>query len=81
MHGRGTLFQNNGISYIGEFKHGMMDGKGRLTEKDGSYFDGYWRRGEMSGAGTRYYARKKRTRRESWYKGKLVKILTDVKFK
>ena len=58
-----------------------MDGKGKLTERDGSYFDGYWRRGEIIGAGTRYYASKGRTRRESWYKGKLVKILRDVKFK
>ena len=81
MHGYGKLLQNDGTSYIGEVKYGTMDGKGKLTQKDGSYFDGYWRQGVISGTGTRYYARKDRTRRESWYKGKFIKVMKDVKFK
>ena len=81
MHGLGTLFQNNGISYVGEFKYGTIDGKGKVTSKDGSYFDGYWSGGEISGVGTRYNGRKGQTKRESWYKGKLIKVLKDVKFK
>ena len=81
MHGEGELVQDDGVSYIGEFKYGTMDGKGRLMTKDGSYFDGYWWNGEISGAGFRFNASTGKTRRESWYKGKLVKVLKQVKFK
>ena len=75
------MTQSNGMCYIGQFRNGVTNGKGKLISKDGSYFDGYWLNGEKSGVGVRYYSRNDRRRRETWYKGKFVKVLKDSRFK
>ena len=48
----GTLTQNDGSKYVGEFKSGKFDGKGTLTWKDGDSYVGEFKNGVRDGTGT-----------------------------
>ena len=81
MHGFGELIQSNGICFLGHFKNGVIEGRGKLIQKDGSYYDGQWSNGVRSGMGIKYSSKTNKKRKESWYKGKFVRVVKDVKFK
>mmetsp|Transcript_7449 Transcript_7449/g.19085 ORF Transcript_7449/g.19085 Transcript_7449/m.19085 type:complete len:231 (-) Transcript_7449:38-730(-) len=51
MHGKGTMWFEDGATYDGEWENGKMSGRGMMTYEDGATYDGEWLEDEMSGKG------------------------------
>lgn len=47
-----TINNEDGSTYLGEFKDGKYHGYGRLTFKDGAYYAGQFKNGDYNGKGT-----------------------------
>uniref|UniRef100_A0A6U4ZSS2 MORN repeat-containing protein 5 n=1 Tax=Hemiselmis andersenii TaxID=464988 RepID=A0A6U4ZSS2_HEMAN len=52
MHGKGTMWFEDGATYDGQWVNGKMSGKGMMTYEDGATYEGQWEDDVMHGKGT-----------------------------
>lgn len=69
--GQGTLKDEDGRTYTGEFKDGKFNGKGTWEHKNGDKYEGQFLNGKYHGEGTYYYKEDNEKYEGTWSNGNI----------
>ena len=70
--GQGTLKDEDGRTYTGEFKDGKFNGKGTWIHKNGDKYEGQFLNGKYHGEGTYYYKEDNKKYVGTWSNGNIL---------